>query len=87
MQATAVDLLQAALQGVEPWHSALMSTPHNTPLPDFHDRDQLSAVLTVLALVRDHTRHVRTPNRQFIHAQLLYRACRHEMKQSLVVRL
>ncbi|KAJ8599672.1 hypothetical protein CTAYLR_004716 [Chrysophaeum taylorii] len=57
--AAAVDLLQAALQGVEPWHSALVTTPQDVPLPDFHDRVQLSAVLTVLALVRDHTRHAR----------------------------
>lgn len=57
--AAAVDLLQAALQGVEPWHIALVTHAEDVPLPDYHDRRQLAAVLTVLTLVRDHTVHAR----------------------------
>lgn len=55
--ALAVELVQAAIQGVSSWHSILVGTPEAEDLSDLHDRDQLEAVLTVLTIVRNHTRH------------------------------
>ena len=56
--ASAFDLIIALLRGIEPWHIVLVNS-HGDPLPDFHDRAQLSAVLNVLAIVRDQTQSVR----------------------------
>eukprot|EP00635_Sarcinochrysidales_sp_CCMP3193_P001024 CAMPEP_0118913750 /NCGR_PEP_ID=MMETSP1166-20130328/14419_1 /TAXON_ID=1104430 /ORGANISM="Chrysoreinhardia sp, Strain CCMP3193" /LENGTH=546 /DNA_ID=CAMNT_0006853315 /DNA_START=151 /DNA_END=1794 /DNA_ORIENTATION=+ len=55
--ASAFDLIIALLRGIEPWHLVLVHG--DLPLPDFHDRTQLAAVLNVLAIVRDQTQSAR----------------------------
>eukprot|EP00633_Aureoumbra_lagunensis_P007683 CAMPEP_0197320478 /NCGR_PEP_ID=MMETSP0891-20130614/60146_1 /TAXON_ID=44058 ORGANISM="Aureoumbra lagunensis, Strain CCMP1510" /NCGR_SAMPLE_ID=MMETSP0891 /ASSEMBLY_ACC=CAM_ASM_000534 /LENGTH=298 /DNA_ID=CAMNT_0042811899 /DNA_START=588 /DNA_END=1484 /DNA_ORIENTATION=+ len=56
--AAAFDLITALLSGIKPWHLALIKHQQD-PLPDFHQRQQLNAVLHVLAVVRDQTSRVR----------------------------